>query len=110
MSVEYGRCVTEEGNTSPHLPFGPCPCRSRSGSGLAQQLFSETLLGPFSLPTDVVPWGGAFGFACCESRGWGFSGLTSLSDFRNCPSPFKRKKEKQGKDLWKCFRGQEEVE
>lgn len=48
---------------------------------------------------DAVPWGGAFGFACYESRGWGFSGLTSLSHFRNCLSLFKRKKEKQGKDL-----------
>lgn len=99
VSVGYGRCVTEAGNTLLHLPFGPSPCKSHSGSGLAQSLFSETLLVPFLIPTNVVPWGGAFGFACYESKGWGFSGLTSLSDFRNCPSPFKRKKEKQGKDL-----------
>uniref|UniRef100_A0A8C2YCP9 Chromosome 11 open reading frame 52 n=1 Tax=Coturnix japonica TaxID=93934 RepID=A0A8C2YCP9_COTJA len=39
-----------------------------------------------------------------------FSKLTSLSDSRNCPSLFKRKKKKQGKDLWRCCRVQEQWE
>ncbi|XP_009958469.1 PREDICTED: uncharacterized protein C11orf52 homolog [Leptosomus discolor] len=63
------------------------------------QLYAVLVGSQHQMDMYVVPWGGAFGFACYESRGWGLSGLTSLSDFRNCPSPFKRKKEKQGTNV-----------
>lgn len=84
----WGGCPrTRKHMPRPLEPFEHCPRKSH----LVWPLLRLSLgLSHSMVCSGLVFW---------EGRGLGFSGLMCLSDCRKCPSPFKRKKEKQGKDL-----------